>query len=364
MEANSAARGLELLVQTPCEVVVSDILMPGMDGTEFLRQVRDLYPKTIRIALSGHASQEMMLRVLSLSHQYFSKPCDTEKLAETIEDALRNTDRIADTQLKSIILHVNNFPLLPAVYGELTSALSDNQKGSDRIAEIIQKDPAMASKVMQVANSAFFGAAHKVNDLQEAATLIGTETIHAIALVFKCYDTVRPQAKSAASQVQIWEHSVRTAKSASRLIEFYFQKPKLKHQALTLSLLHDLGRLILADYAPGRYQGLIELAQTQGIPLPQIEEQIFEISHAELGAMLFKLWGLPEGIYQRVRYHHKPSQYGEVDDLLSSLYIANAHDLTENLENPVNTLGLDVAYLQKAGLSEDLGFWKEFLDEK
>jgi len=195
LEANSAHAALELLQKEQTDLIVSDLLMPVMDGAVLLEQVREKYPSIIRFVLSGHAQKEIMLKATSVSHQYFSKPCDSEVLARAISDAFLNTDKIQGEQLKEVIVYLSQFPAVPQVYNELVSALKDGHKGADRISEIIRRDPGITSQVLHVANSSFFGSPHKINEVADAVLLVGTEAVRSVALMCKFLDTLKDTGK-------------------------------------------------------------------------------------------------------------------------------------------------------------------------
>ncbi len=362
-EAPNAQAALEHLEKNPCELIVTDIQMPVMDGAAFLEIVREKYPKIIRFALSGHAQRDIMLRVVSLSHQYFSKPCDTELLSESITQALENTARIPEKRLREILIHLNQFPLAGPVYSDLLSLLSDASCGADKISEVIGRDPAMASKVLHVANSAFFGAPHKVGALSEAVTLLGTDAIRALAMVFRFLEGLRDENELRPSFEALWEHSIAASSLAALLQARYFQREELLEKSRTLALLHDLGKFIIADFSREKYIVLLKRSLAESIPLSKLEEHTLGISHAEIGALLFELWGLPHDLVQAIRYHHVPRDCPEPNVLLPALHLAN---VLEHALNPAqgffpNPLQSD--YLEKLKIPAELNFWVGWVNE-
>ena len=86
--ATGGAAALEELARRPCNVVVSDMRMPGMDGAELLTRVKDQHPTVARLVLSGHAEQEAMERAMRVAQEFLSKPCQIAVLRATIERAL------------------------------------------------------------------------------------------------------------------------------------------------------------------------------------------------------------------------------------------------------------------------------------
>lgn len=82
--ANGPDEALKILAETPIDVIVSDMKMPGMDGAQLLEKVAELYPNIMRIILSGYSEKEMTVRASGNVHQYLMKPCDTDILKSAV----------------------------------------------------------------------------------------------------------------------------------------------------------------------------------------------------------------------------------------------------------------------------------------
>src|SRR5690348_15816723 len=81
----SGSEALTVLEAGPCDVIVSDLRMPQMDGVKLLEMVRAKYPGVVRIALTGCVERETALRASGVVHQYLTKPCDQDELVESID---------------------------------------------------------------------------------------------------------------------------------------------------------------------------------------------------------------------------------------------------------------------------------------
>lgn len=154
---DSGEAALEHISHEGCDVIVSDMRMPGMDGVELLGTVGQECPKAVRIALSGHAEMEMLLESVCAAHQYLAKPCDDETLKATIERACALRDLLSDERLTGLVTQLDSLPSLPTLYTEVTEELARSDSSLARAGEIIGKDVAMSAKVLQLVNSAFFG---------------------------------------------------------------------------------------------------------------------------------------------------------------------------------------------------------------
>src|SRR5216683_1384998 len=194
----SGQEALALLAQAPCDVIVSDMRMPGsdmrmpgMDGTQLLTQVMERFPLTVRIILSGYADSAMILKAVGPVHQYLAKPCDAATLQLTIARACALRSLLADPTLQGLVAGMQTLPSLPTLYLEVLEAVQDPQGSLERVGDIMSRDISMTAKMLQLVNSAFFGLRRHVSNPGEAVKLLGLDTIKALILsmqVFSRFD--------------------------------------------------------------------------------------------------------------------------------------------------------------------------------
>jgi DNA-binding NtrC family response regulator len=118
---------LRELQQQPFDVVVSDMRMPGMDGATLLTRVKELYPSSARIILSGHAERDSIVRALPVAHQFLNKPCDAALLRMVVERACELQRLLQNEKIRCLIGKLDKLPSVPHTYWELTrvAALPD-----------------------------------------------------------------------------------------------------------------------------------------------------------------------------------------------------------------------------------------------
>ena len=133
----SAQAALDALKVEPCEVVVTDMRMPGMNGAELLEVVQREYPDTIRLILSGQAETESVMKALGVSHQFLSKPCDAEILQGTISRAFALRDLAGSEAVKALVARINKLPTLPATYQKLVETL---KQPNSSIEDVVGRD--------------------------------------------------------------------------------------------------------------------------------------------------------------------------------------------------------------------------------
>ena len=102
----SGRQALEFMAAQPVDIIISDMMMPGMDGSQLLSEVLKRHPQTVRIVLSGHAEREAVLRLVGPAHQYLSKPCDADELRKAIVRAFSLRDLLGNEQLKRLTTRI------------------------------------------------------------------------------------------------------------------------------------------------------------------------------------------------------------------------------------------------------------------
>ena len=166
--------------ELPFDVVVSDLRMPGMDGVELLGKIRELYPETARILISGNSEFTLPSRAVSVAYRILVKPCHEPELRQALERVFTLQSVLGNPSLQEIIGTLGELPTLSATYTALTDALNDPDSSMRTITQIIQKDAAMCAKILQVVNSGFFGLALQSIGLEHAVSYLGMDTIRTL----------------------------------------------------------------------------------------------------------------------------------------------------------------------------------------
>jgi putative nucleotidyltransferase with HDIG domain len=158
---------------------------------------------------------------------------------------------------------------------------------------------------------------------------------------------------------------MRVAQLARKIAEIEGADERLVEQTFTAGLLHDVGKLILADNPSIKYLELMARAKEEGRQLVEVEEGTLHATHAEVGAYLLDLWGLPAPLVETVALHHQPAHSAEPGfTSLTAVHVANvleqetAHETTAG---PVNRL--DLAYLERLGLGARVEVWRKQLSQ-
>jgi len=360
--AESGAEALEILSRDSYDVVVSDMRMPKMDGAQLLSEIRDRYPKMVRIVLSGHSDKEMILKSVRPAHQYLSKPCDSQTLKSTVKRACTLRDLLSQEALTELVSQMEVLPSLPSLYSELMDAIQSPDSSMEQIGGIISRDLAMTTKVLQLVNSAFFGVPRHISDPAQAVNLLGIETVKALVLTVGVFSAFIKQAPNRFHLDRLWNHSIQTGAYAREIAQSENTDKYFIDDAFMGGLLHDVGKLVLATSVPDDYGRTLELTRRQSMSEWEAETRILKATHAEVGAYLLGLWGIPDSIVEAIAFHHQPERC-PVDSLspLAVVYVANLleHELEASKEAPGNGAQLHETYLQKLGLMDRGPAWQE-----
>ncbi len=349
---------LAKLTEHPFDVIVSDMRMPGMNGAELLKEVMRRYPAMVRIVLSGHADNDLVTQCVGVAHQYISKPCDPDQLKAMIRNACILSGRLVDEEVRKVIGAIDSLPSVPELYLELKAALKEEDIDSRNLGAIIQKDIGMTAKILKLVNSSFFGLRRVISDAQEAVAYLGIDTIKTLVLSNSVFEQSKPLRTKLISISDLWHHSMTVAAGAKAIAHAEGLGMASQEEAFVGGILHDVGVLILASNFPDTYDKAVELVITEQLMIPTAEQEFFGVTHAEVGAYLLGLWGLPAPILNIVGLHHRIHLQDESQ--VTPLIAVHAADVLCGIQqqHPLFETGrLDQAAIERAGLWDRQEAW-------
>jgi len=317
--AEGGAKAIELMKQAHFDVLVTDLRMPGVDGTTLVARARTDSPETIRIVLSGYANEEQSQRLVSLAHRYLSKPCESKRLEECIDRCLKTQSLIQSEELRTQLGSIGTLPPMPSTFAALQRALADPSVDSGKVAAIIQKDPAVSAKVLQVCNSAFFRLPRRVSSIQQAVSYLGLSTVRSMVLSAELFKPGK-SLPACLDLVQLQKHAL----SVAGVARFLAADTPWAEDAFLAGLLHDVGYLLLGRVFADKMQRALDAAAA-GMVLAEAEQSHIGVDHGAAGAYLLGLWGLPYEVVEAVANHETPDRIGASGfDVLSAVAIAHA----------------------------------------
>ena len=286
-------------------MVVCDVRMPGTDGYELLKRVREQHPQIIRILLSGYSEKATMLRAISdgTANAYLTKPWDNDELHSYFNRIFDVYERLRDNRLLDFIYTIEELPVLSPFYRKIIEMMQKDEDFSV-ISKAIENEPGSAVRILQIVNSSFFGVS--ISSVHQAVVYLGLETVKNILLSAEIFESFRQKSTHRGYVEQLWNHSVLSNMIFHKLYEKVLGE-KLTDDYATAGLLHNVGELVFINYLPGKYQEIMKAREAlPGKSVTEIEIEIVGVAHTELGAYLLDWWNLPHFLLKACLYHHGP----------------------------------------------------------
>lgn len=355
--AENGREALEIMEKQSFEVVVSDMRMPVMNGVQLLGQIKKRYPKVVRIILSGESDQGKIMEAVRISHQFLSKPCDPAVLKSAISRTCNLFDLLNSNTIKRAVSGMESLPSMPAIYSEIMDEFQSRDVSIQRIGRIISKDMAMTTKILQLVNSAFFCLPRHVSSPMQAVVLLGLDIIKSLALTINVFKQFDQKKIPAFFFEHLWDHSLITGRIAKDIASEENKEKTSIDQAFLAGLLHDVGKLALASSFSEQYRDVIALTRKGDVSYCDCETEIFGITHAEVGAYMMGLWGLPVPLVEAIAFHHSPQTCGDKQfSPLTAVHIANALGGDEPCSEE-SDLQLDVDYMSVLDMTDRFPVW-------
>ncbi len=354
---------LDLINKEPFDAVITDMQMPGMNGVQLLEKVMQNHPDIVRIILSGQLDQEMILKTVRSAHQHLSKPCDAELMKSTLAQAFALRDLLADEKIQKLVSRIESLPSLPSLYVEIMEELQSANTSFKKVGEIIGKDVGMTAKILQMVNSAFFGLRRQISNPQDAVGYLGFETIKSLILSAKIFSQFDQKKLPGFSLDGLWNHSMLTGTFAKIVAEMEGQTKEVIDDAYMVGLLHDLGKLVLAQNLSDSYQKARDAALNESRALWEVEYEMLGATHAEIAAYLMGLWGIKYPVVEAIAFHHTPAKGSARMGILTIVHSANAlaHEVGST-ETPIPAR-LDDSYLEDKEIMQRFPAWQSACQE-
>ncbi len=233
----------------------------------------------------------------------------------------------------SMIDEAQNLPTLPEIVVKVEKLARDENASAKDLANIMNHDPALAARILKVANSVVYGGRTPITSVTYAVARIGFPEVRNIALslsVLKLF-----AGKGYVDYTKFWKHSLSVA-FGSRILERHSRAVDGKDEDLfVVGLLHDIGILVLEQYFGRIYRTVLSSAAETSAPLSEVESRELGIDHSEVGALLLAKWRLPEVIVEAVRYHHVPDMAAQARTATQAVHLANFICNNQGIDNGV-----------------------------
>jgi len=330
LTAADGQSAMGIVAGSPVDTVIVCPQLPDLNATTLLGQIRTLRPETIRIALvdAEHGNRPPPARLIGVAHRFLPMPLAPEVLLEALTSLEELRELLDSARLRSAIGRIEKLPSPPHLYLSLTQALEhDDDTNTADVAKLVAADPAIAAKVLQLSNSAFFNSGRIISDLRTAVTRLGLSTLRDLVLASEVFSA---QPLSGAERNSLQQRALLASRLAAKLLP-----DSSAELGATAALLADIGLLL-----PG--------VRNERTPEGAADNRP---GHAEAGAYLLGLWGLPMPIIEAVAFHLQPHR-----STTRSFWVTGAVHVALAL---INGDPVDEEYLQRAGVLNKLPQWRD-----
>jgi putative nucleotidyltransferase with HDIG domain len=234
--------------------------------------------------------------------------------------------------LRQAVRNLNSLPALPVIAQKLMALKLDSEEGEKQMMLLISQDPMISAKIIGLANSPLLGATRHITAVKDAAMLLGLTRVKSVAtgiavmsLVSKPIGRFDPQ--------ELWLHNMAVSFAMLAVVRAMPTKNRPPDDQIFLAgMLHDIGYLALAHLDTRRSDDLhTRLVIEPDRPAIEVERELSEVTHDELGAELAKHWSLPSEIVAIIRYHHTP----DLEASSEGQPLARIINITEKLLPPL-----------------------------
>lgn len=349
--SSSEVDALSYLDQVEFDLIFADLSKGMLASAQFLHDVWARRPHIIRFLLGTQMDPDIMLTCVMASHQFLLKPVEPSSIEAAVDRANVMHELLQDKQLQTLLSRIRTFPARPRIYMEVMREIRSRHASAQTVGELVSKDLAISTKLLQVINSASFGLAHKVSSPADAVLLLGMKTTAALVLGIEAFAQLDRLNATEFPVEELWGHSQNVARAARTAAQYFTRDSVIAHDAFTAGLLHDLGKLALAMNFPEEYQFAMTMAAEKRTSPWVAEKEVIGATHAEAGAYLLSLWGLPCSIIRAVAGHHDhPAQLESEFNACTAVHLGN---VIENARCSRQTL--DEARLGELGYPAELG---------
>lgn len=240
-----------------------------------------------------------------------------------------------------------NLPVLPQIASSVLKMADDKDASARDMEKLIERDSAIAAKVLRVANSAYYGLDH-VPSISRAISILGMNTVRSLVLGLAYQQVIGSrQASKCFCKVRFWRHSVAVATAARILGKI--KSPKMAEELYTAALMHDVGFLVMDRFAPDELDQASYHAMDNRLQMHVSERQLFGFDHAQIGGLLAERWGIGGAIRSAIEHHHKPWEDDKNMEMTTFVSIAdtlaNQCGYTTGLDNVELELDTDLIKL-------------------
>lgn len=240
--------------------------------------------------------------------------------------ALSTSSAMSAETMRDLVLASEDLPTLPVVASQVVTLTSQEETQLSDVADLVMQDVALSSKILKVANSAFYAFPQQIGSIQQAVSMLGTNAVQSLVLSFSLLSIKKGGGESKFDFDKFWERSLASSVAAQLILS---KVPKADLEEIFVSaLLQNLGQLVLACTLPAEYDKVLE-QKLENSEIDELfaESEVFGSDHCFLGYEVAKHWNFPLSISLPILHHHDPMSYSGDDEKIRqttrAIYLAD-----------------------------------------
>jgi HD-like signal output (HDOD) protein len=227
------------------------------------------------------------------------------------------------SEINKVLENVSTIPTLPVVIEKITRLLQNPQTSAEELGKAITTDQALASKVLKLVNSAFYGFPGKISTITHAVVILGFSTVKNIVLTASIFDVFAKNVsrQSSFNLEKFWFHSIACG-AASQCIARHIGYSE-KEECFIAGLIHDVGKIVLCNYFPEEFEQVLLNTTQMDCLLYESERTVLGITHEDIGGIVAARWNLPLNLQSAVKYHHSAPMGKDVSLITGIVHVAD-----------------------------------------
>ena len=340
--ASDGNEALSFVDSVPLDLVITDIRMTGINGYEFLSEVKRRQPGMVRVVFSGYADRQSMVKVVAegIAGAYLIKPCPMEVLKSHIRrflDLGSRLNRYRETW-GDRNPEIRDIPLQAGTYNRLMAMIRKN--GSmEELARFLGRDPALAGGILATANSAFYG--NRIGSIKEALLIMGLNTVRNIVITVELFTLFSGTKEEKEELLRLKKHAELSGAVFNGLYAELAGK-KVPDEISCCGLLHDIGAIVMLAKMPDQYHAARKRMESGGLrDICRLEKEECGLDHQELGALVLDLFNMPYPVIECAMHHHDPVSAPESEHFICGLVHVAAVFAREKIFGPGPSAAVD-----------------------
>jgi len=226
------------------------------------------------------------------------------------------------TSLQTLMKEIKDLKPIPAVAHQLLAVVDNPDSSMQDIANVIQYDPVITASILKTCNSAYFGLKNPAESIKDAVNMLGTDQVIELALLKSGAQALSgSQEGYGLAEGDMWKYSVSSAVVAKQVAVKLSLKNK--NTIFTSALVKDIGKIVLEKYVSKKSQEITDLVEKKNFSFLEAEKKALGIDHAELGALIAKMWKFSPRMIKIIRHHHLSDESMIKDKEIAAVYLSD-----------------------------------------